>query len=328
MIGFNFSPAQVEALGAAPEPPGLSERQWELLERERELLERELELLERERELNELRDRFIELSEERYRQMAELRGSLNILHLSFDHIAPGELIRIAEIELYDDIEYEIHIYSETVGAFFAGAIKDGDIMTLSGSPWYLGNLTLSPGYEVSHTLSNAGVAARNVQEGSFYVYIGSPSDGLRNVTVTLSTFHPNGRINHSPPGDGTASDGAYIAEIAPGEAFPVAKVVMGGDNSYIVEVTSESGSGFRIYSGLRREYAERVSQSGQWYFYTTYMYGYEGPYINTIPSAGRDVNLDGEYYLYVGNHSGELLTGVKVSVIESGSTAATEFLPR
>ena len=58
--------------------------------------------------------------------------------------------------------------------------------------------------------------------------------------------------NNDELNDIVISGNVLITEIAPNEGFPIARVAIGDDSSYIIEVTAEFGS--TIFSGLREDF--------------------------------------------------------------------------
>ena len=121
------------------------------------------------------------------------------------------------------------------------------------------------------------------------------------------------------------SGSVFIAEIAPGLALPVARLIMGGDNSYTVEVTQVSD--VAVFSGLQQEYVEYSSQSGRWRYFMIDNINRPNPYINLLPHPDSRLEIDGVYNLYIGNGSKEdILTGVEINIVGTGTNAKIEFL--
>ncbi len=81
--------------------------------------------------------------------------------------------------------------------------------------------------------------------------------------------------------DYTVSGNVYINEIAPHEGVCVYGVEMGGDASYVIEVTTESGN--MIFSTINPNFSEFTSSSAGGYFFKSVIDTDDAPYINTVP---------------------------------------------
>jgi len=122
-----------------------------------------------------------------------------------------------------------------------------------------------------------------------------------------------------------ASSGSiYIAEIPPNTGFPIARLIMGGDNAYTVEVTHDSGN-ITMFSGLRQSYEGIITMptGGLWFYYWQ---NWQNPHVTTKSRFLDTVVSDGIYYLYVGSLYSEPLTNVDITITATGSNVGIEFL--
>jgi len=120
----------------------------------------------------------------------------------------------------------------------------------------------------------------------------------------------------------------YLQEIAPDEAVPIARVWMGDGIVYEIEVEAQQGN--RILVGLRPNVTNTITSHGQWYHMSV---APDNPRFTTIPLLNpffvtNPINLNGFYYLFVGNNSGDEMMGVSVRVASINPQAQIELLTR
>jgi len=124
--------------------------------------------------------------------------------------------------------------------------------------------------------------------------------------------------------DNTIVQYVYIPEIAPSKAVPIARVWMGDGVRYDIE--AEARQGYRILTALRPCYTD-TDINGLWFHSSV---SPDNPRLATIPvqfnNSNFANNLDGYYYLFVGNNSSGLMSGVSVRITSMDSQARIELL--
>ena len=142
------------------------------------------------------------------------------------------------------------------------------------------------------------------------------------LTSCVSVF------NIDESGDVITSGSVYIAEIAPYEAFPIARIFAGDGIGYSLEVTAESG--VRIFSALRIRYEESITRGQGGILVMTgetlpWSPIYCADLLGAVRVPGHTLDGDGFYYLFVGSN-GDYLIGVNINIVGTGSSAKIELL--
>jgi len=129
--------------------------------------------------------------------------------------------------------------------------------------------------------------------------------------------------------DGITSDKINISKITPNEALCIAKVVIDGNTSYVIELSEKSGGA--LFTALNQS-DDVISSNGVTWLHMSMKESYgENPFSATIPFPlsnlidEDDLLADGVYYLYVGS-MGDELTDINISIIGSGSNAEIELI--
>ena len=138
---------------------------------------------------------------------------------------------------------------------------------------------------------------------------------------------PNEAYNYVIEADNAIVQYIHVPEIALNEAVPIARLWMGDGIRYEIDVEAEHGS--RILTGMRPDTTD-TSISGRWFHMSV---SPENPRSAAIPQFTTGffedsprLELDGFYYLFVGNNSNDIMTGVTVRISATDSQAVIEPL--
>jgi len=93
--------------------------------------------------------------------------------------------------------------------------------------------------------------------------------------------------------------------ISSGDSIYIARMFVSVDVTYTIDINAERGS--TVFSGLR-ESPDEEGTNGRWFSYSSHS---QMPYSNTIPILGI---APGYYYLFIGNHGLEDVTGITVKM--------------